>query len=294
MRTRALILACLLLVSASVLAQHTTPGAPGTTSAPPPPPPHPPAPPSINTTSPASIPSHAPSESAVPKFEPPTFHASPPSPPPASSLPSPTRNSTVDTPKPEPAAANPPVQESKHSPETPKPVAEKPTSELKPISPVRAVSAENSETKKAGPAHSKLCPKNKPCDNPVSSQVSARAESNPAAARQCQAGAFWNGRACIPTGQQCSAGMIWNGATCIDNAALCGSFTSRAAIITTEAHGTKWQMEQACRKDPYSAECLRLTQEHDGEVLRYRMLLTEAAGQITPACQSTLPDPLTL
>jgi len=53
-------------------------------------------------------------------------------------------------------------------------------------------------------------------------------------------------------------------------------------------------MEQACLKDPNSDECIRLTQEHDGEVLRYRMLLNEAAGQITSSCQATLPDPLAL
>lgn len=53
-------------------------------------------------------------------------------------------------------------------------------------------------------------------------------------------------------------------------------------------------MELACSNNPNSQECARLTQEHDGEVLRYRTLLNEAAGQITSTCQATLPDPLTL
>ena len=64
--------------------------------------------------------------------------------------------------------------------------------------------------------------------------------------------------------------------------------------ITTEARGIRSEMEQACLKDPNSDECIRLTQEHDGEVLRYRILLNEAGGQITSSCQATPPDPLTL
>lgn len=123
-------------------------------------------------------------------------------------------------------------------------------------------------------------------------------ESDPsherASTQQCQPGTSLNRTSCIPGVQACATGTVWDGAAYVNNTALCGSFTSRAANITAEARGSRSEMERACLKDPNSDECIRLTQVHNGEVLRYRMLLNEAAGQITSSCQATLPDPMTL
>ena len=114
------------------------------------------------------------------------------------------------------------------------------------------------------------CAKSKSCvTTSVNSQAAIQSKPAPIP-HQCRPGPSWNGAACIAQAQQCPAGARWNGASCVQNAALCRSFTSRAATITTEARAIRSQMQQACMKDSNSPECIRLTQEYDGDVLRYR------------------------
>ena len=234
-----------------------------------------------------------PSEPSTPKFEAPTFHSSPPSSAAVSSVPAPSHTTTVGLPKNEPSIPQSSVRDAepadiKHSADAPK-------LDVKPVSPVPTGPAEGDKDK-ADLRGGKPCPKDKSCGTAPPSNGTGKNQTTATsvpAPQQCQAGTSLTGASCIPGVQACAGRTVWNGAACVENAALCG-FTSRAANITTEARGTRSEMEQACLKDPNSDECIRLTQEHDGEVLRYRMLLNEAAGQITSSCQATLPDPLTL
>ena len=281
MRSRGLVLACLLLLSASVLAQHTTPGAPATTAAAPPPspPPPPPPPPPSNTMSPMSMTSHIPSEPATPRFEPPSFHptspsepappkfeaptvhSNPPSSPPLTSVAAPGHGTTAELPKAEPSLPHSSVRDAgavdiKHS-------ADASTLEVKPVSPVRTGPAEERDKDKTELRRGKPCPKDKSCGTAPSSNDAGKnqttARSVPVA-EQCQSGTSLNGVSCIPGVQACAAGTTWNGAACVENAALCGSFRGMADNITAEARGTRSQMDQACLKDPNSDDCIRLTQ----------------------------------
>lgn len=311
MRSRSLVLAGLLLQSASVLAQHMIPGAPATTAATPPssPPPPPPPPPTSSSISSLSMASHTPSEPATPRFEPPAFHAtlpSEPSPPrfeaptfhsspPVTSVPEPRHSTTVELPKGEPLIPHSSVRDGaagdiKHS-------AEAPRLEMKPVLLMPTEPVEQSDKDKAELRGGKPCPKDKSCGTATSTNAAGKNQT-PATSvpvpQQCQPGTSLNRTSCIPGVQACATGTVWDGAACFNNTALCGSFTSRAANITAEARGSRSEMERACLKDPNSDECIRLTQVHNGEVLRYRMLLNEAAGQITSSCQATLPDPMTL
>ncbi len=108
------------------------------------------------------------------------------------------------------------------------------------------------------------------------------------AASACQPNEYWNGNACM-AGNRCQAGESWNGFECA-NPGQCATFSSRAGLLAEEARSIRRDMEAACSKDPYGQECMRLTQSHDGAVLRYEMLLNEAPV----SCRTMLPDPLTL
>ena len=70
----------------------------------------------------------------------------------------------------------------------------------------------------------------------------------------------------------------------------CANFEGRAALLVNELTGIKGQMQTACSQNQSGQECLDLTQQHEGALLRYRMLLNETPG----ACRSNLRDPLSL
>ncbi len=106
----------------------------------------------------------------------------------------------------------------------------------------------------------------------------------------CQPNEAWNGIACAPISMnRCQAGETWNGAECV-NPTLCSSFSGRADMLAAEARSIRSEMETACSLNSQSQDCIRLTQNHDGAVQRYRMLLNEAPVN----CRTTLPDAITL
>jgi hypothetical protein len=108
------------------------------------------------------------------------------------------------------------------------------------------------------------------------------------ASTQCPPNEFWNGGACAAR-PHCQPGEFWDGASCV-NTAQCATFSSRADLLTAEARGINADVQAACSKDPSGQECARFTQNHDGAVQRYRMLLNEAPVR----CRTLLPDPLSL
>src|SRR5712692_436170 len=109
------------------------------------------------------------------------------------------------------------------------------------------------------------------------------------AINQCQPGQTWNGGACIANAT-CQPGTFWNGVSCTVNASECVSYDSRAALLANELRGIRDEMERACTQNPMGQRCRELTLQHDGALLRYRMLLNEAPVR----CRVTLPDPLSL
>ena len=106
---------------------------------------------------------------------------------------------------------------------------------------------------------------------------------------QCQPGQTWNGGACIANAT-CQPGTFWNGVSCTVNASECVSYDSRAALLANELRGIRDEMDRVCTQDPMGQRCRELTLQHDGALLRYRMLLNEAPVR----CRVTLPDPLSL
>jgi hypothetical protein len=107
-------------------------------------------------------------------------------------------------------------------------------------------------------------------------------------ASSCPPNESWNGNGCTAM-NRCQAGETWNGVECV-NPAQCASFSSRADMVAAEARGIRNEMETACSLNSQGQDCIRLTQNHDMAVQRYRMLLTEAPA----SCRTTLQDPLSL
>jgi hypothetical protein len=105
----------------------------------------------------------------------------------------------------------------------------------------------------------------------------------------CEPGQYWNGGACAGT-LACQPGNFWNGTTCVQEADRCGTYDSRGAMLTNELRGIRSEMDRVCLQDPNGQRCRELTLQHDGELLRYRMLLNEAPV----SCRVMMPDPLSL
>ena len=106
----------------------------------------------------------------------------------------------------------------------------------------------------------------------------------------CEPGQYWNGGVCSGT-LACQPGNFWNGTTCVqEEAERCVTYDTRAAMLANELRGIKSEMDRVCLQDPSGQRCRELTQQHDGALLRYRMLLNEAPTK----CRGTLPDPLSL
>ena len=105
----------------------------------------------------------------------------------------------------------------------------------------------------------------------------------------CEPGQYWNGGACAGT-LACQPGNFWNGTTCVQEADRCATYSSRAALLASGLRSIKDEMDRACTQDPNGQQCRELTLQHDGELLRYRMLLNEAPV----SCRVMLPDPLSL
>jgi hypothetical protein len=108
------------------------------------------------------------------------------------------------------------------------------------------------------------------------------------ASTQCPANQSWNGGTCVAA-PPCRPGETWNGAECV-NPAQCATFSSRGSLLAMDARSLRRDMEDACRKDPYGQECMRLRQSHDAALLSYEMLLNEAPV----SCRPVLPDPISL
>jgi len=109
---------------------------------------------------------------------------------------------------------------------------------------------------------------------------------------QCPSGGVWNGTHCVET-TLCPAGEVWNGMMCVASATSgnrCAAYWGRAGLLANELRGIKAQMQTACSPNSTGQQCGELTQQHDGALLRYRMLLNEAPAE----CQATMPDPLSL
>jgi hypothetical protein len=105
----------------------------------------------------------------------------------------------------------------------------------------------------------------------------------------CEPGQYWNGGACAGT-LACQPGFFWNGTTCVQDADRCATYNSRAALLASGLRGIRSEMDRACTQDPKGQQCSELTLQHDGELLRYRMLLNEAPV----SCRVMMPDPLSL
>jgi hypothetical protein len=105
----------------------------------------------------------------------------------------------------------------------------------------------------------------------------------------CEPGQYWNGGACAGT-LACQPGNFWNGTTCVQEADRCATYSSRAALLASGLRSIKDEMDRACTQDPNGQQCRELTLQHEGELLRYRMLLNEAPV----SCRVMLPDPLSL
>jgi hypothetical protein len=303
MRQHKLIVACVLLLSSAVLAQHTTPG--GSSPATPNPPSTIPAavpsgthstPPSIpspagnHSISPGPSPTHVPTEGSTPKFAPTTVHASPTSQPPVTSA---SRSGHTAPSKTETPLSHAVVRDSASEDKRPVELPKLPAADVKAISPLPTASADKPVAGKGASAkQDSPCNKEKPC--PAGKNGARVANPAATAMHQCPAGESWNGAACLSVSQPCQAGTTWNGMNCVSALDLCATFASRANMMTAEAGSTKSQMQDACGKNPSSYECIQLTQERDGEVLRYRMLLDEAMAVTSPSCRALLPDPLSL
>lgn len=96
--------------------------------------------------------------------------------------------------------------------------------------------------------------------------------------------------AAMVANNRCLPGQPWNGAACVANGSDCAMYSSRAAILANELRGVRSEMERACSGDRSGHQCLELTGQHDGALLRYRGLLNEAPA----SCRTMLPDPLSL
>ncbi len=122
------------------------------------------------------------------------------------------------------------------------------------------------------------------------STTPANTPENTAVSHECLPKETWNGAACVVSAGQCQPNEHWNGASCVASAAGCTSIDSRAALLANEIRADRAQMQNACSEDPYGQECIRLTQNYDGAVQRYRMLI----GEARVSCRATLADPLSL
>jgi hypothetical protein len=105
----------------------------------------------------------------------------------------------------------------------------------------------------------------------------------------CVAGQSGNDGACAASAHPCSPGTSWNGTSCGARQAECATINARAASLANEVRAAKTQMQSACSNNS-AQECGGLTQNYDGAVERYRMLMTEAPTN----CRSLVPDPLSL
>jgi hypothetical protein len=107
----------------------------------------------------------------------------------------------------------------------------------------------------------------------------------------CEPGQYWNGGACSGT-LACQPGNFWNGTTCVQEqkAERCGTFDTQASMLANELRGIRSEMDRVCLQDPNGQQCRELTLQHDGALLRYRMLLNEAPV----SCRGMMPDPLSL
>jgi hypothetical protein len=104
------------------------------------------------------------------------------------------------------------------------------------------------------------------------------------ASNQCQPGESWNVGASGATA--CQPGTFWNGVSCVDYGGRCGS----AELVAAELRGLKGQMQAACSSNSSAQQCSDLKQRHEEALSRYRMFLNGAPT----ACRTMLPDPLSL
>jgi len=307
MRLSSLVVAISLLFASSVFAQHST-----TSSTPPSPPPPP-----VAAPAPASAPAPAPAPASSPT------HSSAPSSPSPVSMPA---SHTPPAPTPTPSApashASSSFSDSGMN-RTASPPRSSTSGESRIVGSARvgevtATEATSTKEKPKGPESDlrrRICPDGsckEPQPEPTDGDLRRRICPNgtcgecppgqsagkngtcmaaPAVAKtvsSCQPNESWNGNACAPM-NRCQAGESWNGVECV-NPTLCASFSSRAEMLAVEARGIRSDMERACSLNSQGQDCMRLTQNHDGAVQRYRMLLTEAPV----SCRATLPDPISL
>ena len=89
---------------------------------------------------------------------------------------------------------------------------------------------------------------------------------------------------------RCGAGQFWDGAGCRGNVSECATYSSQADSLANELRGVRNEMDRACSDDRSGFQCLELAGQHDGQLLRYRGLLSEAPSH----CRTLMPDPLSL
>jgi hypothetical protein len=309
MRLSSLVVAITLLFASSVFAQHST-----TSSTPPIPPPAPvaaPAPAPVATPAPPPAPVSSPTHTSAPSSPAPvsipSSHATP-APAPTPNAPSShvsisSSDSGVDK-----AASPPRSSTSGESRIVGSPRVGEATSTEAASTKEKPKAPESDLRRRICPDGSCKDPKPEPTDGDLRRRICTNGKCEecppgqspgkngacsaaPAVAKtvsSCQPNESWNGSACAPM-NRCQAGETWNGVECV-NPTLCASFSSRAEMLAVEARGIRNEMERACSLNSQSQDCIRLTQNHDGAVQRYRMLLTEAPV----SCRTTLPDPISL
>jgi hypothetical protein len=145
------------------------------------------------------------------------------------------------------------------------------------------------EFKRPVPCRKGHCPACPPGESRDGKGVCVGAAVASVASNECALGQIWNGGACVP-GTTCQPGTFWNGASCAVNGPGCAVYESRAAAMSSELRSIKIDMDRACTQDPMGQQCLEFTMQHDGALLRYRGLLTEAPS----SCWGLMPDPLSL
>lgn len=128
-----------------------------------------------------------------------------------------------------------------------------------------------------------------PCACPPGESRNGKGMCAVVASDLCGPGQYWNGGACAGT-LACQPGNFWNGTTCVQQADRCGTYDARGAMLAHELRSIRGPMDRVCLQDPNGQQCTELTTQHDMALSRYRILLNEAPV----SCRTMMPDPLSL